>query len=143
MLARRSPSGWPTTSERLERYTTVHHHVVFSGASVSPVARVGHTPDSTRAAGREVVTATRWADDDGVFKIKEVAHGLARLTVDAETGTVVGYQGLHAHADSMVKTLQEIVESELDVRAVPDRGCYPTLPELFDGLFRETAAELD
>jgi dihydrolipoamide dehydrogenase len=129
--------------EQLEPYSNIHHHVIFSGASVYPFARVGHTPDSADEAGFDVVTATRWAEDDGVFKVKDVPHGLARLTVDADTGTVLGYQGLHAHADSMAKTLQVIVEMGLDVREIPDRAYHPTLPEILDGLFRETAAQID
>ncbi len=128
--------------EQLERYSNVHHHVIFSGASVYPFARVGHTPESAEEAGYDVVSATRWAKDDGVFKVKDVPYGLARLTVDAETGTVLGYQGLHAHADSMAKTLQVIVELGLDVHEIPDRAYHPTLPEILDGLFRETAAQL-
>jgi len=56
---------------------------------------------------------------------------------------VLGYQGLHAHADSMAKTLQVIVELELDVRELPDRAYHPTLPEILDGLFRETAGQVD
>ena len=127
----------------LTEYHNIHHHVIFSGASVFPFARVGHTPKSAQAAGYETVTATRSAADDGVFKVKDVAHGLARLTVDRETGTVLGYQGLHAHADSMAKTLQVIVELELDVRELPDRAYHPTLPEILDGLFRETAAAIE
>ena len=129
--------------ERLERYSNIHHHVIFSGASVYPFARVGHTPESAEAAGFDVVTATRRAENDGVFKVKDVPYGLARLTVEADTGTVLGYQGLHAHADSMAKTLQVIVELELDVREIPDRAYHPTLPEILDGLFRETAAHVD
>jgi dihydrolipoamide dehydrogenase len=129
--------------EQLEPYSNVHHHVIFSGASVYPFARVGHTPASAEEAGYDVVTATRWAADDGVFKVKAVPHGLARLTVDADTGTVLGYQGLHAHADSMAKTLQIIVEMGLDVRELPDRAYHPTLPEVLDGLFRETAARVE
>ncbi len=129
--------------EPLTEYHNIHHHVIFSAAGVFPFARVGHTPESARNAGYEVITATRWAADDGVFKVKDVAHGLARLTVDRETGTVLGYQGLHAHVDSMAKTLQVIVELELDVRTLPDRAYHPTLPEILDGLFRETAAELE
>jgi dihydrolipoamide dehydrogenase len=78
-----------------------------------------------------------------VFKVKDVPYGLARLTVDSDDGTVLGYQGLHAHADTMAKTLQVIVENELDVREVPDRSFHPTLPELLDGLLRETASQLD
>ncbi|MFQ3475736.1 NAD(P)/FAD-dependent oxidoreductase [Halonotius sp. F2-221B] len=124
-------------------YENVHHHVVFSGASVYPFARVGHTPESAEDAGHTVVTATRRADDDGVFTVKDVPYGLARLTVDADAGTVLGYQGLHAHADTMAKTLQVIVENDLDAREVPDRSFHPTLPELLDGLLRETASQLD
>ncbi|RJX44145.1 NAD(P)/FAD-dependent oxidoreductase [Halonotius aquaticus] len=128
--------------EPMEPYETVHHHVIFSGASVYPFARVGHTPETADAAGHEVVTATRWAKDDGVFTVKDLPYGLARLTVDADTGTVLGYQGLHAHSDTMAKTLQVLVENELDVREVPDRAYHPTLPELLDGLLRETASKL-
>ncbi len=129
--------------EAVTEYHNIHHHVIFSGASVFPFARVGHTPESAQAAGYETVTATRSAADDGVFKVKDVAHGLARLTVDRETGTVLGYQGLHAHADSMAKTLQVIIEMGLDVRELPDRAYHPTLPEILDGLFRETAAAVE
>jgi len=129
--------------EKLAEYHNVHHHVIFSGASVFPFGRVGHTPESAAAAGYETVSATRSAADDGVFKVKDVAHGLARLTVDRKTGTVLGYQGLHAHADSMAKTLQVIIELELDVRELPDRAYHPTLPEILDGLFRETAAAVE
>ncbi|ESS10056.1 MAG: pyruvate/2-oxoglutarate dehydrogenase complex, dihydrolipoamide dehydrogenase-like component, partial [uncultured archaeon A07HN63] len=87
--------------EPMAPYDPIHHHVMFSGASVYPFARVGHTPATAEAAGHEVVTATRRAADDGVFKVKDLPHGLARLTVDAADGTVLGYQGLHAHADTM------------------------------------------
>ena len=126
----------------MEAYENVHHHVIFSGASVYPFARVGHTPATAEAAGHESITATRWAENDGVFTVKDLPYGLARLTVDADDGTVLGYQGLHAHADTMAKTLQVLVENELDVREVPDRAYHPTLPELLDGLVRETAARL-
>ena len=126
--------------EALAEYHNIHHHVIFAGASVFPFARVGHTPESAQKAGYETASATRSAADDGVFKVKDVAHGLARLTVDRQTGTVLGYQGLHAHADSMAKTMQVIIELGLDVRSLPDRAYHPTLPEILDGLFRETAA---
>jgi Pyruvate/2-oxoglutarate dehydrogenase complex, dihydrolipoamide dehydrogenase (E3) component, and related enzymes len=129
--------------EPMAPYDSIHHHVIFSGASVYPFARVGHTPATAEAAGHEVVTATRRAEDDGVFKVKDLPHGLARLTVDAADGTVLGYQGLHAHADTMAKTLQVLVEDELDVREVPDRSYHPTLPELLDGLLREASVQLD
>lgn len=129
--------------EPLVEYDNVHHHVIFSGLGVYPFARVGHTEQSATAAGHDVVTAQRKASDDGVFKAKDVSEGLAKLVVDASDGTVLGYQGLHFHADAMAKTLQVIVEMELDVREVPDRAYHPTTPEILDGLFRETTAALE
>ncbi len=124
-------------------YTNVHHHVVFTGAGVYPFARVGHTPRSATEAGHATVVATRTADSDGVFKSKNVPHGLGRLVVDAEDGTVLGWQGLHYHADTMAKTFQIAVEMELDVREIPDRAYHPTLPENVDGLLRECAAGVE
>ncbi len=124
-------------------YTNVHHHVVFSGAGVYPFARVGHTPRSAVEAGHATVVATRTADSDGVFNSKNVPHGLGRLVVDAEDGTVLGWQGLHYHADTMAKTFQIAVEMELDVREIPDRAYHPTLPENLDGLIRECAAGVE
>ncbi|MFT4923678.1 MAG: pyruvate/2-oxoglutarate dehydrogenase complex dihydrolipoamide dehydrogenase (E3) component, partial [Haloarculaceae archaeon] len=91
----------------------------------------------------DVAVATRQASDDGVFKTKDTPEGLARLVVDRTDGTVLGYQGLHYHADVMAKTMQVIVEMELDVREVPDRAYHPTTPEILDGLFRETAAAVE
>ena len=130
-------------NEPLTPYRNVRHRVVFSGAGVYPFARVGHTEESARQAGYEIAVATRGAEDDGVFKTKGVPHGLARLVVDAADGTVLGYQGLHYHADVMAKTMQIVVELGLDVRELPDRAYHPTTPEILDGLFRETAAELE
>jgi len=129
--------------ESLTEYENVHHHVIFSGLGVYPFARVGHTEESARDAGYDVVTATRQASDDGVFKAKAVSHGLAKLVVSRTDGTVLGYQGLHFHADAMAKTLQVIVELGLDVREIPDRAYHPTTPEILDGLFRETAAAVE
>ncbi len=129
--------------EPLEPYENVHHHVVFSGAGVYPYARVGLSAEAAEAAGRDVVVATRNASDDGVFKTKAVGRGLATLVVDAADGTVLGYQGLHHHADSMAKTMQVVVELGLDVRDLPDRAYHPTLPEILDGLFREASAQLE
>lgn len=128
--------------ESLERYESIHHHVVFSGAGVYPYARVGHSAASAADTDREVVTVTRRASDDGVFKTKQVPRGLATLVVDAEDGTVLGYQGLHYHADVMAKTMQVVVELELDVREVPDRAFHPTTPEIIDGLLREASEQL-
>jgi len=124
-------------------YENVHHHVIFSGLGVYPFARVGHSEESARAAGLDVVTATRQASDDGVFKSKAVSEGLSKLVVDAADGTVVGWQGLHYHADSFAKTLQVVVELGLDVREIPDRAYHPTLPENLDGLVRDCVAQLD
>jgi pyruvate/2-oxoglutarate dehydrogenase complex dihydrolipoamide dehydrogenase (E3) component len=125
--------------ESLEPYENVTHRVMFTGLGVYPFARVGHTPASAREAGHEVVVATREATDDGVFKAKDVPRGLAKLVVDRTDGTVLGYQGLHFHADAMAKTMQVIVELGLDVREVPDRAYHPTTPEIIDGLLGDAA----
>ncbi|WP_324758964.1 dihydrolipoyl dehydrogenase family protein [Haloarcula sp. GH36] len=124
-------------------YENVHHHVIFSGLGIYPFARVGHTEGTANAAGYDVVTATRQASDDGVFKSKDVSDGLAKLVVDADDGTVLGWQGLHYHADSFAKTLQIVVELGLDVRDLPDRAYHPTLPENLDGLIRDCTAQLE
>jgi dihydrolipoamide dehydrogenase len=127
----------------LRAYENVHHHVIFSGLGVYPYARVGHSEESARDAGYDVVVATRQASDDGVFKSKDVPEGLAKLVVDREDGTVLGWQGLHYHADVMAKTMQVVVELGLDVRDVPDRAYHPTTPETIDGLLRDCVAELE
>ena len=133
---RRHRDGQP-----LEPYENVHHHVIFSGLGVLPFVRVGHSADSADAVGLDPVVVTREAADDGVFKTKDVSEGLARLVV-ADDGTVLGYQGLHYHADVMAKTMQVVVEMGLDVREVPDRAYHPTTPEILDGLFRDAADAL-
>jgi dihydrolipoamide dehydrogenase len=127
--------------DSLEPYENVHHHVVFSGLGVLPFARVGHSAASAERAGVDHHVVTREAASDGVFKTKNVADGLARLVVGAD-GTVLGYQGLHYHADVMAKTMQLAVEMGLDVRELPDRAYHPTTPEILDGLFREASAAL-
>ncbi|PSQ32643.1 NAD(P)/FAD-dependent oxidoreductase [Halobacteriales archaeon SW_10_68_16] len=129
--------------EPLEAYENVHHHVVFSGLGVYPFARVGHNEATAREAGYDVAVATRRASDDGVFRTKDVPEGLARLVVDREEGTVLGYQGLHYHADAMAKAMQVVVELGLDVREVPDRAYHPTTPEILDGLVRECAGAVE
>ena len=131
-----------TRGERLEPYENIPHHVIFSGLGVYPFARVGHTEETARVAGYDIAVATRHATDDGVFKAKDVPEGLARLVVDRTDGTVLGYQGLHYHADVMAKTMQVVIELGLDVRELPDRAFHPTTPEILDGLFRETATEV-
>ena len=132
----------PAPSDQLRAYDPTTHRVMFAGAGVYPYARVGHNAASAEAAGLDTVTVTRRASDDGVFKTKATPHGLATLTV-ATDGTVVGYEGLHYHADAMAKTAQVLVECELDVRAVPDRAYHPTTPEILDGLFRAASDRLD
>jgi pyruvate/2-oxoglutarate dehydrogenase complex dihydrolipoamide dehydrogenase (E3) component len=77
-----------------------------------------------------------------VFRAKDTPEGLGTLVVDAEDGTVLGWQGLHLHADAMAKTMQVAVEAGMDVRDVPDRAYHPTTPEILDGLVRDARAEL-
>ncbi len=124
------------------RYGFVKHRVTFTGAGVYPFARVGITEEEARERGIEHVTATRLAEDDGVFKTKDVPHGLAKLVVGAD-GRVLGYQGLHYHADAMAKTMQVVVELGLDVRELPDRAYHPTTPEILDAVIRETAEKIN
>jgi len=122
--------------DAIAEYENVHHHVVFSALGVYPYARLGHSEASADAAGLDYVHVTREASDDGVFKTKDVPDGRASLVVDADDGTVLGYQGLHYHADAMAKTMQLAVEMGLDVRELPDRAYHPTTPEILDGLVR-------
>jgi dihydrolipoamide dehydrogenase len=122
-------------------YENVTHRVMFAGLGVYPFARVGHTAASAREAGYDPIEVGRRASDDGVFKTKDVPDGLARLVV-ARDGTVLGYQGLHYHADAMAKTMQVLVECDMDVREVPDRAYHPTTPEILDGLVRAASREL-
>jgi dihydrolipoamide dehydrogenase len=129
--------------EGMEAYENVHHHVVFSGAAVYPYARVGHSRLSADEAGLDYHAVSRDASDDGVFKTKMTPRGRAELVIDAEDGTVLGYQGLHYHADVMAKTMQVAVEMGLDVRDLPDRAYHPTTPEILDGLFRAASEQVD
>ena len=129
------------SGDPLETYENVHHHVVFSGLGVLPYARVGHSAASARDAGLDHVVPTREASSDGVFKSKNVADGLGRVVVGTD-GTVLGWQGLHYHADAMAKTMQVAVEMGLDVRDLPDRAYHPTTPEIIDSLLRAATAEL-
>ncbi|PSQ23936.1 NAD(P)/FAD-dependent oxidoreductase [Halobacteriales archaeon QS_9_67_15] len=126
----------------LEQYQNVTHHVIFSGLGVYPYARVGMTEREARDADYDIVVAARQASDDGVFEAKDVPEGVAKLVVDRESATVLGWQGLHYHADVMAKTMQVVVEMGLDVREVPDRAYHPTTPEILDGLLRDVTAEL-
>lgn len=132
-----------TQDENLTPYENIHHHVIFSGLGVYPFARVGHSEESAEMNGLNYIGITRHASADGVFKTKDAPEGLASLIVDATDGTVLGYQGLHYHADVMAKTMQVVIELGLDVCEVPDRAYHPTTPELLDGLFRDAAQQLD
>ncbi|MDY7082675.1 MAG: NAD(P)/FAD-dependent oxidoreductase, partial [Halobacteria archaeon] len=126
----------------VEPYEHITHRVVFSGLAVYPYARLGLTEDEAREQGIDYVTATRRAENDGVFKTKYVPHGLAKLIVDADDGTVLGYQGLHYHADVMAKTLQVVIENGMDVRDLPDRAYHPTTPEILDAVIGETSEKV-
>ncbi|WP_129114561.1 dihydrolipoyl dehydrogenase family protein [Halegenticoccus tardaugens] len=128
--------------EAPDPYENVHHHVIFSGAAVYPYVRVGHSVESAEEAGLDYVDVSRRAEDDGVFKTKNAPRGRASLVVDAEDGTVLGYQGLHYHADVMAKTMQVVVELGLDVRDLPNRAYHPTTPEILDALFRAASAKV-
>jgi pyruvate/2-oxoglutarate dehydrogenase complex dihydrolipoamide dehydrogenase (E3) component len=128
--------------ESLETYDPLSHKVMFSGLGVFPFASLGLTAEAARNAGHDVVTSQRDASSDGVFKTKDAARGAARLVVDADDGTVLGYHGLHYHADVMAKTMQVVLEAEMDVREIPDRAYHPTTPEILDGLFGDAAAQL-
>ncbi|MFB6219081.1 MAG: NAD(P)/FAD-dependent oxidoreductase [Halobacteriaceae archaeon] len=127
--------------EPLESYDPLHHAVMFSGAAVYPYASLGLTGAEAREAGYDPVVARRWAEDDGVFKTKDAPRGLAELVV-ARDGTVLGYRGLHLHADVMAKTMQVVIEGGMGVESVPDRAYHPTTPEIIDGLLRDAKAEL-
>ena len=128
--------------DELTSYQNIHHHVVFSGLGVLPYARVGHSVESAEASNHDFITVTREAASDGVFKSKNVPDGLARLVVDVD-GTVLGWQGLHYHADPMAKTMQVAVELGLDVRELPDRAYHPTTPEILDGLIRSATEKIE
>ena len=126
----------------LEPYENIHHHVIFSGLGVYPFTRVGYSAAAAEAAGIGHHVVTREAAQDGVFQTKDTPEGLASLVVGTD-GTVLGFQGLHYHADVMAKTMQVIIELGLDVREVPDRAYHPTTPEILDGLFRDAKVALD
>ncbi|WP_207586888.1 FAD-dependent oxidoreductase [Halomontanus rarus] len=128
--------------ERLEPYANVPHHVIFSGLGVYPFARLGHTPETVAETQMDAVVVTREASSDGVFATKNHPEGRATLVVSEADGSVLGFQGLHYHADVMAKTMQVLVEMSLDVREIPRRAYHPTTPEILDGLIREACAEL-
>jgi bis-gamma-glutamylcystine reductase len=128
--------------EECEPYANVPHHVIFSGLGTYPFARIGHTPETAAETEMETIVVTREASGDGVFKTKGHPEGRATIVVEADGGTVLGFQGLHLHADVMAKTMQVLVEMKVDVREVPKRAYHPTTPEILDGLLREACEEL-
>lgn len=130
-------------SAALRSYQPLTHHVVFSGLAVYPFAHLGLTEQDAQAADLNYAAVTREASDDGVFITKDTPLGLAKLIVDETDGTVLGYQGLHYHADVMAKTMQVVLDQEQDVREIPDRSYHPTTPEIIDGLLRNAKQQLD
>jgi dihydrolipoamide dehydrogenase len=128
--------------ESLERYDPLTHLVMFSGAAAYPYVSLGLTADEAREADRDPVAVQRDAADDGVFKTKDAAAGLARLIV-ARDGEILGYHGIHFQADVMAKTMQVILENEMHLGEVPDRAYHPTTPEIIDGLLQDAAAAID
>ncbi|AWB26277.1 dihydrolipoyl dehydrogenase family protein [Halococcoides cellulosivorans] len=128
--------------DSLASYRSTHHHVIFSGLGRLPYVRVGHSAESADEAGIDHVTVDAEAAADGVFKAKDAPEGRARLVVGTD-GTVLGYQGLHYHADVMAKTAQIAVEMGLDVRKLPDRAYHPTTPEILDRLIAAASERLD
>lgn len=122
-------------------YRNTTHRVIFSGLSVYPYARLGLTEREASERGLDYISVEREARDDGVFKTKDAPHGLAKLVVSTD-GEVLGYQGLHLHADVMAKTMQVVVERGMDVREIPDRAYHPTTPEILDGLLRKAEEKI-
>lgn len=107
-------------------YRPTTHHIRFGGVGVYPFVKLGLAESDAADRGVDYVTVPREASDDDVFAVKDVPRGVATLVVDAADGTVLGYQSLHYHADVMAKTMQLIIEKELDIRDVPDRAYHPT-----------------
>lgn len=124
-------------------YDRTTHRVIFSGLGVYPFVRLGLTEAEAVERGHDCITVSRDAEADGIFKLKNVPRGRAKLVVDADDGTVLGYQGLHHHADVMAKTMQIVIELNHDVRDLPSRAYHPTTPEILDGLFREASDRLE
>ncbi|MFB6253999.1 MAG: NAD(P)/FAD-dependent oxidoreductase [Halobacteriaceae archaeon] len=128
-------------NQPLEEYDPLHHTVIFTGGSVYPYASLGLTAAEAQDQGYDPVVVSREAKSDGVFKTKATPRGLAKLIV-AQDGTVLGYHGLHYHADVMAKSMQIILEREMQVQNIPDRAYHPTTPEILDGLFRDAKSKL-
>lgn len=128
-------------SRKLENFSSPQHIVYFCGNGKYPYARYGITGDESEEK-EELITVTRYASDDGIFKLKEASMGKAKLVVNKYTGEIKGYEGLHLHSDVMVKSIQIIIENNLTVQDVPSRAYHPTTPELLDGLIRDAREEL-
>jgi dihydrolipoamide dehydrogenase len=76
-----------------------------------------------------VVVAERLADEPDV-----------ELTLVDDGDPAVGSVSLHPDADVVAKTMQLAVETEPDVREIPNRAYHPTTPERLDGLLGDAAA---
>lgn len=122
-------------------YDSPSHTVYFCGDGKYPYARFGITGDKAKE-DPDLISVHREASDDGIFKLKEAPYGIAKLVLDRDTGVVKGYEGLHLHSDVMVKSMQIIIENNMDVRDIPSRAYHPTTPELIDGLIREARKEV-
>ena len=125
-------------NEPLESYDPIPHQVIFSGLGTYPFAHVGTLPQDAPDA----IVSHRAATDDGVFRVKGVPEGHASLVVETN-GRIIGYCGVHHHADVMAKTMQIVIERGLSVWEVPDRAFHPTTPEMLDGLLRDAADQLE
>jgi pyruvate/2-oxoglutarate dehydrogenase complex dihydrolipoamide dehydrogenase (E3) component len=117
------------------------HRVILTDIETDAIDRESETDFFWDGGADPRVVMTREASSDGVFETKNVADGRGRLVVGTD-GAVLGWQGLHYHADGMAKPMQVVVGMGLDVRDIPDRAYHPTTPEILDGLFRETSAQL-
>lgn len=125
----------------LESYDPITHQVTFTAAAEFPYASVGMTEREADAAGYDAFSVDRAASDDGVFAVRDAEVGMARLVV-AESGTVLGYHGLHKDADTMAKTIQVILENGMSIGEIPDRAYHPTTPEIIDGVVGAAAERL-
>jgi dihydrolipoamide dehydrogenase len=123
-------------------YESPEHLVYFCGNGKYPYARFGATGDMA-TNDPDLVSVHRDASDDGIFNLKEASYGIAKLVVDRNTGVVKGYEGLHLHSDVMVKSMQIVIENNMDVRDIPSRAYHPTTPELMDGLIREAKDKVE
>lgn len=122
--------------ESIGKYSSPEHLVYFTGNGKYPFVRYGISGDEAEQKD-DLLTISRKASTDGIFGLKNADKGLAKMVVEKDTGVIRGYEGLHLHADVMLKTMQVLIEQRAEVSNVPSRAYHPTTPELLDGLFRE------